>query len=119
MGPNHATLGRHELAARALASFSFEFRAKALMPFILAQSVSSSAAVLSQSADEVIEQPRCLLRLLTAACGTSATFRGKNGHAADITAMIGFDPSATLARNFGCDAQRRSCANVRPEEAMQ
>jgi hypothetical protein len=34
---------------------SFEFRAKALMPFILAHSVSSSAAVLSQSADEVIE----------------------------------------------------------------
>jgi hypothetical protein len=53
-GPNHATLGRHELAPRALASF-IEFRAKALMPFILAQSVSSSAAVLSQSVDEVIE----------------------------------------------------------------
>jgi hypothetical protein len=36
-------------------ALSFEFRAKALMPFILAHSVFSSAAVLSQSADEVIE----------------------------------------------------------------
>jgi hypothetical protein len=34
----------------------------------------------------------------------------KSGRAADITAMTEFDP--TSARNFCCDAQRRSGATV-------
>ena len=41
---NHATLGRptiHQIAARALAIISFEFRVEALMPFIMAHSVVS------------------------------------------------------------------------------
>jgi hypothetical protein len=39
---NHATLSRptiHQIAARALAVISFEFRVEALMPFIVAHSV--------------------------------------------------------------------------------
>jgi hypothetical protein len=41
---NHTTLGRptiHQIAARALAIVSFEFRVEALMPFIVAHSVVS------------------------------------------------------------------------------
>jgi hypothetical protein len=41
---NHTTLGRptiHQIAARALAIVSFEFRVEALMPFIVADSVVS------------------------------------------------------------------------------
>jgi hypothetical protein len=41
---NHATLGRptiHEIAAQASAIISFEFRVKALMPFIVAHAVVS------------------------------------------------------------------------------
>jgi hypothetical protein len=41
---NHTTLGRptiHQIAARALAIVSFEFRVEALMPFIVARSVVS------------------------------------------------------------------------------
>jgi hypothetical protein len=41
---NHATLGRptiHQIAARASAIISFEFRVKALMPFIVAHPVVS------------------------------------------------------------------------------
>ena len=41
---NHATLGRptiHQIAARALAIVSFEFRVEALMPFIVACPVIS------------------------------------------------------------------------------
>src|SRR5262249_59745438 len=36
---------------------------------------------------------------------TDFRFRCKSGRAAGITAMTGFDPSATSARNFCCDAQ--------------
>jgi hypothetical protein len=39
-------------------------------------------------------------------------FRWKSGGAADITSKTGLDPSATLARNFCCDAQRRSSATA-------
>jgi hypothetical protein len=39
-------------------------------------------------------------------------FSWKSGRAADITAMTDFDPSATSARSFCCEARRRSGATV-------
>jgi hypothetical protein len=61
---NHTTLGRptiHQIAARASAIVSFEFRVEALMPFIVARSLVSflrRRAYTKKQRDPTAERPR-------------------------------------------------------------